>query len=249
MRHKTYIFFFLFIFSTVPKINLAQTYEDMLAVTAGGKDITERMPGLSELQELAIEYSPLLKFYEADEKVGDYVVMSKKREWMSAFGFEGGARYGLFDNLIITEDLNSLGSSTQTTEQTRYYLGAYVKIPLSSIIDKSSVLQAKAEKDKIRFQKEVGIQDLRELVIIRYNNVIKEYRKLVVQTNLVESYRIQNLRAETDFQNGQIDVYEYIRLQDMVSSAIMDLETAKIDFRSAFQILEETIGTKIKLKD
>lgn len=249
MTNKICIFIFLSIFLATPKVNLSQSYEEMLAVMADGKDIIERMPGLSELQQLAIENSPLLKLYTADEKVGDYVVLFKKREWMNAIGIEGGARYGLFDNLVITEDLGSIGTNTQTTEQTRYFLGLYVKVPFSSILDKSSINQAKAEKDKIRFQKEVGIQQLKELVIGRYNNVVKEYRRLIIQTNLAENYRVQNMRAETDYKNGQMDVYEYVRLKDMISKASMDLETAKIDFKNAFQILEELVGVKIKLKN
>ncbi len=228
---------------------MAQTYDEMLEITADGKDITERLPGLSELQQLAIDNSPLLKLYESDEKVGDYIVQFKKRNWMSDFGIEGGARYGLFDNLIITEDMGALGSNTQTTEQTRYYIGVYAKVPLSNLMDKSSIHQAEAEKDKIRYQKEVGIQGLKELVISRYYNVVKEYRRLLIQTNQVENYRVQNLRAETDYSNGQMDVYEYVRLKDMVSKASMDLESAKIDFKNSFQILEQIIGVKIKLKN
>lgn len=249
MRENVYIYFFLAIFLICPKINLAQTYEELLEITTDGKDITERLPGLSELQQLAIENSPLLKLYESDEKVGDYIVQFKKRTWMNDFGIEGGARYGLFDNLIITEDLGALGSNTQTTEQTRYYIGVYAKVPLSTLIDKSSIHQAEAEKDKIRYQKEVGIQGLKELVISRYYNVVKEYRRLLIQTNLVENYRVQNLRAETDYNNGHMEVYEYVRLKDMVSKASMDLETAKIDFKNSFQILEQIIGVKIKLKN
>lgn len=249
MRNNVYIYFFLALFVICPVINLAQTYQEMLEITTDGKDITERLPGLSELQQLAIENSPLLKLYESDEKVGDYIVQFKKRDWLNDIGIEGGARYGLFDNLIITEDMGALGSNTETTEQTRYYIGVYVKVPFSTLMDRSSVLQAKAEKDKIRYQKEVGIQGLKELVIGRYYNVVKEYRRLLIQTNLVENYRVQNLRAETDYNNGQMDVYEYVRLKDMISKASMDLEAAKIDFKNSFQILEQIIGIKIKLKN
>ena len=249
MRDKVYIYIFLAIILTCPKINMAQTYDEMLEFTTDGIDISDRLPGLSELQQLAIDNSPLLKLYESDEKVGDYVVQFKKRNWMNDIGIESGARYGLFDNLIITEDMGALGSNTETTEQTRYYVGVYVKVPLSTLIDRSSILQAQAEKDKIRYQKEVGIQQLKELVIGRYYNVIKEYRKLLIQTNLVENYRVQNLRAETDYNNGQMDVYEYVRLKEMVSKASMDLETAKLDFKNSFQILEQIIGVKIKLKN
>jgi outer membrane protein TolC len=238
---------FLFIgFST----NLyGQTYDELIANTSDGKDISEYLPPLAELQNLAIENSPVFKMLDADVKIGEYKVKEEQREWMRALGIEGGVRYGLFDNLILTEDLGLVESNTETTEQTRYSIGIYAKIPLGSIADKSNVKTAKAEKEKLRYQRESRIQELRQMIIIRYNAVMQEYRAVVIKSNAVEGYRTQIIRAKVDFENGKLNIADYVRLENMLTQAVLELEKSKLDYITAYQILEETVGVKIKLRN
>lgn len=226
---------------------LAQTYEQLLANSSSGIDIADRLPPLAELQDKAIENSPIFKMLDADVEIGDYKIKEEQRLWLHSFGIEGGARYGLFDNLIITQDLGIDQSATNTTQQGRYFLGAYVKIPISDLIDNSNVKTAIAERNKLQYQRAARIQELRELIIVRYNSVIKAYRGMVIKSNAVENYRVQQLRANEDFRNGRMTVYEKARLDDMLSKAVIELEDAKIDFMTAFQVLEETVGVKINL--
>lgn len=241
------VMFFVFVICSINSV-LAQTYDELIVNISSGIDITEKLPPLAELQAQAIDNSPIFKMLDADLVIGEFKVQEEKREWMSSIGIEGSAKYGLFDNLIITEDLGAMESNTQTTQQTRYSVGAYVKIPISAIIDNSNVKVAKAEKEKLRYQREARIQELRQLIIVRYYNVIREYRGIVIKLNAVENYRVQKLRAEEDFSNGEINVYEFARLDDMLSKAVLSLEGAKLDFSTAFHILEETVGVKINLK-
>lgn len=227
----------------------AQTYEELIANSATSVDIAEKLPPLSVLYEQAIENSPIFKLLDADVKIGNYKVKEEQRIWLHSVGVEGGGRYGIFDNLVITQDLGLEEASTQSTKQGRYYFGAYVKIPLSDLIDNSNVKTARAELEKLRFQREARIMELRELIIVRYNNVIREYRGMVIKSNAVENFRVQSLRAKEDYLNGRMDVYEFARLEDMLTKAVIDLESAKLDFTTAFQVLEETVGTKITLKN
>lgn len=236
---------FLLVFVTVVS---GQTYDELIKET-GRKDITELLPPLSELQEMAIQNSPIFKMLDADVELGEFKVKEEQREWMRAIGFEGSVKYGLFDNLILSQDMGLNETSTSTTEQTRFSMGLYAKIPLSSIIDKSNVKTAKAEKDRLRFQRQVRIQELRQAIIIRYNKVIGEYRSLVLKQKSVENYRAQVMRAKIDFQNGKLDLAEYVRLDNMLSNAVLELEKTKVEYLTALQILEETVGAKLKLAE
>ncbi len=227
----------------------AQTYDELLMDVANGIDISERLPPLAELQALAEKNSPYIKMLETDIKMGEAAIKKEKREWLHWVGLEGGIRYGKFDNLVITQDLGLEESNTETTEQTRYNVGGYVRIPLSSIIDRSNVIIAKMDKERAVYQKEVHSKEFRQLVITQYYNVIKEYRGMIIKSNAVENYRVQNVRAKEDFENGIIAVDEYARLEDMLSKAVYDLEDAKLSYAAAYNILEETIGTKIELKE
>lgn len=244
---KILVVTWLFVSIFLGKSLFAQTYEELIANSSYGVDISERLPSLAILQQQAIENSPIFKMLDSDVEIYNYKIQEEQRLWLHSMGFEGGARYGLFDNLILTQDLGLVESATNTTRQGRYYVGAYVKIPLSDLFENSNVKTARAERDRIQFQREVRIQELRQLIIVRYNNVIREYRGLVIKSNAVENFRMQRLRAQQDFRNGIMTVYEFARLEDMLSSAVIDLENAKMDFKTAFQVLEETVGVKITL--
>jgi outer membrane protein TolC len=134
-----------------------------------------------------------------------------------------------------------------TTEQTRYNLGIFLKIPLSSIADKSKVKLASVEADLVLLEKESTLKELRQLVIVQYGNLVKAYRNIVILNNSVEVYRIQMIRAEKDFTNGKLTVDEYARLNDMLSRATANLEDTKVEYFVALKLLEETVGVNIKI--
>lgn len=227
----------------------AQTYDELIANSMGGKDITMRLPSIATLQEAAILHSPLLKIHDANVIISELKVRSMKRDWMRNLGFEAGAKYGLFDNLIVTGDLGIDQVATNTTEQTRYNVGLFLKIPINSIVDKSNIQIAKTELDKISFERETTIQEIRQLIIVQYNNIVKAFRNMVVQNNAVEVYRVQMIRAEKDFNNGKLSVADYARLQDMLSRAVINYENIKVEYITALQILQETVGVDINLEN
>lgn len=227
----------------------AQTYDQLLTNSSSAKDIINRLPPLGELQENAILYSPVFKMLDADVKMGEYKIVEERREWMRWIGIEGGAKYGMFDNIVLSEGLSGVDLATAKTEQTRYYAGVFLKMPIASIVDKSSVRVAKAEREQLSYQREARIQELRQLIILQYGNVVKEHRGMIIKNNAVENYRIQMLRAENDYKNGKINISDFARLNDMLSKAVLALEDAKADFTTSFMILEETVGTKIQLKN
>jgi len=65
----------------------------------------------------------------------------------------------------------------------------------------------------------------------------------------VATYEAQMLRAEKDFTEGNIDVSEYARLNEMYTTSILNLEENKVEFNTALQILQETVGVKIDIND
>ena len=223
-----------------------QGFNDVIEKSLQENDISKQLPPISELQDSAVIHSPLLKIYDSDIVIQKLKIKSEKREWMHSLGFEAGAKYGLFDNLILKEDLGIQDVATSTTEQTRYNLGFFLKIPLSSIYDKSNIRIAKEEVDKLRYQKQESVLELRQL-IVQYNNVIRAHKNLIIRTSDVESYKVQMLRADKDLENGLINIAEYARLRDMLSRATLGLEDSKVEFITALQLLQETVGIRIIL--
>jgi outer membrane protein TolC len=247
MNPKIILIFTFFTFWTI--LVYGQTYDQLVANTISGKDIMQRLPSLSSLQSDAESNSPLLKINDANLAISKLKEKSEKHEWMKNLGFDAGAKYGLFDNLIVSGDMGIGEVATNTTEQTRYNIGIFLKFPLSSIMDKSGVKLAIAEHDKTVLERELALRELRQLVIVQYGNVVKSYRNMVIINNSVEVYRVQLIRAEKDFSNGKITVDEFARLSDMLSRNVINLEDSKVEYFIALKILEETVGKKIDLEN
>ena len=242
---KIILFFITILYSTVSN---AQTDFDYLDSELEKNGIQNLLPPLQTLLDSAQQHSPLLKVYDSEIIIQQLKIQSEKREWMESLGFQAGARYGLFDNLILKEALGIEDLAASTTEQTRYDVGVFLKIPLSSLADKSNVQMAKEEKNRLNFQKLNTLRELRQLVIIQYNNVIKAHKKMLINSHQVETYKVQMLSAEKDYENGIIDIAEYARLNNLYTTALISKEDTKIEFITALQLLRETTGTKIHLK-
>ncbi len=217
------------------------------AFSQDDKDITERLMPLSQLMDSAVLHSPMLKFYNADILINELKVKSEKRDWMRHLGVEAGVKYGLLDNVVFSSYFGA--NMNNFNSETRYSIGAYLRIPIGSVLDKSAVKMSEQEIVKAEQLFERTLQELRQLVIIQYNNLIKSHRSLIVRSNLVATYEAQMLRAEKDFTEGNIDVSEYARLNEMYTTSILNLEENKVEFNTALQILQETVGVKIDIND
>ncbi|MGE0092851.1 MAG: TolC family protein, partial [Bacteroidales bacterium] len=189
----------------------------------------------------------MLKFYNADILINELKVKSEKRDWMRHLGVEAGVKYGLLDNVVFSSYFGA--NMNNFNSETRYSIGAYLRIPIGSVLDKSAVKMSEQEIVKAEQLFERTLQELRQLVIIQYNNLIKSHRSLIVRSNLVATYEAQMLRAEKDFTEGNIDVSEYARLNEMYTTSILNLEENKVEFNTALQILQETVGVKIDIND
>jgi len=237
----------LFIFLIGTGYSTAQNIDEVVSKTVQGNQVSDLLLPLSQIQDLAIQNSPLLKLYDSEIVIGQFKVKAEKRDWMSNLGFEAGAKYGLYDNLVITEDVGSGESNTSTTEQTRYSVGVFLKIPLNNIADRSNVRQAKAELEKIRYQKESSEQELRKLIIIQYNNVLKSNMSLEIRNKSYEMFKLQLIRSEKDFVNGKINISEYSKVHDMKVRAELEFNNVKIELRTAIQVLNEIVGAQVTL--
>ena len=225
----------------------AQNTESVMPKVMEGKLISDLLLPLHEMQQMAIENSYLLKYRNSQVMISELKVQAEKRDWMNFLDLEASARYGLFDNLIITEDLNTKTANSKT-EQTRYSLGLSLKIPLSKIIDGTNVKQAKAELDKYRNQYYSNEQEVRQLVVVQYNNVIKAYRSVEIRNKAFGVLIIHLKNVERDYVNGKLDIAEFSRVHDIKMNAELELERAKIELISSIQVLNEIVGRSVIIK-
>ena len=249
IRNTLYILCF-FVFLCFYTSSYSQGFETIHNSIPSENSITQRLPPLAELLETAERNAPILKMYKANIERNKAKEKNVKREWQRYMGIEANARYGLLDNFVLADEQYDYSSTKSTnTEENRYYVGIFARIPLSAIIDRSNLKYARHEIEMVRQQRLARLKELREDVIIYYNDVIKTYNQMILRNNMCESYNIQVLRAKKDYVNGNIPYSEYARLNEMYTKASIELESIKVDYHTALQLLQELVGSPIKLKN
>lgn len=204
---------------------------------------------LEQLLDSAEVNSPLLKIIDADILIQELRIKSEKKEWLSYFSVSGTAKYGMFDNLVISEleagADDYLGSTN--TKQTRYSVGLAVKVPFSSIFDKYNRDAAINEKAKLHYQRDNTISELRKLVISQYGNLMAAQNKLVARTSELETVKLEMADVELNFKNGQIPISAYTKQKSKLLNLQLLLEEIKIEFKVALYHLQETVGIDLNL--
>lgn len=231
----------------LPFISTAQNQQAFLERSLTSNDITQRLPPLDTLLEAAEQYAPLLKEQEANIAAAQLAEQAQRRDWMRYLGANVGWSYGQFDALTVNPDA-AVGVATTTSSQNRYTLGAYFKMPLFAIINRGNAIQqTKIEQEQARHRKRFQAIELRKLVISQYQSLVQAHRLLLIANNSLQNFKLQAARTEREFVDGLISVADYTRMQEMLIRATEAFETRKIEFVTAYLLLEETTGVKLNL--
>ena len=137
---------------------------------------------------------------------------------------------------------------TTRSSQLNYGAGAFIKIPLYDLINRKNQNKlAKAEIEQAQSSSQAQRNVVRQLVIKQYNEVILKHRLLKIKSRYAETAKINLAMAEKQFLNGVITVAEYSSTTEIVSRSETDFESSKMEFRTAFMLLEEIVGIKFNL--
>ncbi|KQC30132.1 TolC family protein [Flagellimonas eckloniae] len=239
---------FLLVF-LILQTSIGQSINDFIEKGLKENDISKKLPPIDSLVQMAKEYSPFIKVTVSEQKYRDGVVSSEQRAWLEYINLEAGYNYGIFDNLSNSQLAGDPGSQTLfSTEQSRYNVGASIRLPLSAILNRRArIKSAKGEAEKARFETQVAEVELKQKVVEMYNDLLKTHRLFFISGSIVDNFRVQSLRAEKDFANGIINVTEYTRLQQMMNQATMNFELLRSEFISSVMALEGIIGADLNI--
>lgn len=170
--------------------------------------------------------------------------------WTKSFGFQADVRYGTFDNFSTnTAEGQTPSLLTTKTNQTNYGLGAYVKLPISDFVNRKSQIQlTRAEVEQAKSMAEVQRDQIRQMVIKQYNELIMKLTLLKIKAKNLESARMTMIMAEKEFQSGKITLGTYSSMSETAGNTEITFEEAKVDFKTAYMILEELVGFKFNIK-
>jgi outer membrane protein TolC len=246
VKYNVYSLLLISIFLIIESSGFAQQSQ---AIDISKDNIELMLPPLETIIDSAIAKNPFVKFRDLQIVVNTQKLKSDRSDWTKDIGFQTDVRFGTFDNYAtnVVAGQNPALASTMNT-QTNYGIGGYIRIPVYDFLNrKNQIKLSKAEIEQAKSYSLIQRDELRQSVIRQYNDLIIKQRLLRIKTKYVETSRIHMEMVEKNFINGTITLTEYSSLSEIASRAEADFETSKMEFRTAYMILEEIVGMKFNL--
>ena len=234
---------------TLIVIVMANTFANAQDTIAEAKTLDSfklLIPELGVLIDSALTNNGMLGYRKNEIEVKKANLKAKRRNWTRNFGIQADTRYGTFDN--FSNNINGPNTVTlsSTTTQTNYGIGLYLKIPVFDVFNrKSDIKQAKAEISQAESLVEFQEYEIRETVIRYYEDLILKENLLEIQAINLSDAKVNKEMAKKEFTNGQMEIYEYIRISDITAGVATEFEKAKSNLLLAKKLLENYTGVKI----
>jgi len=210
------------------------------------------LPPLETIIDSAIAKNPYVRLRDLQIVINEHKLKSFKADWTRNLGVQTDALYGTFDNISANTTNGGSNPAMLTTRSTQlnYGAGAFIKIPLYDLINRRNQnRQAKADIDQAKSYAMEQRTELRQIVIKQYNELLIKHRILKIKSRYIETAKINLEMAEKQFLNGVINVAEYTSVTEIVARGESDYETSKMEFKTAFMLLEEIVGIKFNLNE
>ena len=204
------------------------------------------IPELEVLIDSALTNNGMLGYRKDEIEVKKANLKSKRRNWTRNFGIQADTRYGNFNNFSNNVSGSNTVTLSSATTQTNYGVGLYLKIPVFDIFNrKSEIKQAKTEisqaENLVKFQED----EIKEIVIRYYEDLLLKESLLEIQATNLSDAKVNMEMAKKEFTNGQIEIYEYIRISDITAGVATEFEKAKSNLLLAKKLLENYTGVQI----
>jgi len=242
---RTIIILLTFLFIAVANISTVNA-QDMNVQDNMDNSTKLLIPKLNELIDSALVNNGMLKYRILEIETKRSNLKLKRRDWTRNFGVQADTRYGTFDNFSSNVSGPNTTTLSSYTKQMNYGVGLYLKIPVFDVINrKSNIKQAKAElaqaKSLVKFQED----EIKEMVIRYYEDLVLKQDLLELQAINLGNARVNMEMVEKEFRNGLIPIYEYVRISDITSRVASEYEKAKSEFLVSKKLLENLTGVNI----
>ena len=240
------LFLLLFLGLLSPGTGIAQQGSEFDPVR---DEISSRIPPLQTLIDTAIARDPYVKFRNLQLIINECKLRASQYDWTRSLGIQFNLGYGNFYNYSSSATTGVTPHDVATNRSETKYNGAfYIYMPLYMVIGRrSQIILAKTEIEQSQNMAEVQRNETRQLVIRQYNDLILKQRLFKLKLKYLETARINLQIVEKEFTNGVIAVTEYTRISEIVSRAEADYEGCRIDFLTAYMVLEEVVHIKFNI--
>jgi outer membrane protein TolC len=200
-------------------------------------------PPITVLIDSAIRHSAMVDYRKFDVEAKAANVTTQRNAWLRNVGIQGDTRYGTTDAFSTNANGVTSNFSNTTSRQLNYAVGVYIKLPVFEVVNrKTQIKQAKSEVEAAKSMQEAQQNEIRQLVIRQYQDLLLRQKLLSIKSQNLGSANVNMEMVEKEFRNGVIPVAEYVRLSDMTARIQAEYEMALSEFVLSKKLLEEIVG-------
>lgn len=201
------------------------------------------IPPLQVLIDSTISNNAMVRYSREEISVKQSDLTSEKKDWTRNFGIQGEGTYGNYNNNSLRLADNTTNLTSSSTTQLNYTAGLYFKLPLYDVLNRKNKMQRKKiEVSQARNLAEVQKDEIRQIVIMQYEDLVLKQKLLNIQSQNLGNAKVNIEMVEKEFRNGVISIYEYVRLSDLASRIESDYENAKSNFLLSKKLMENLVG-------
>lgn len=210
-------------------------------------DITEKIPPLEALIEMAIQFSPRVKLTNAILGSNYCDLKTTKRNWTRDIGIEGYAQYGNYFFEDKTENIQP-NFILSTSLRSVFAISAYIRMPAFDLINRSNEINKyKRLIEQTLAQREQEELEIKKDVILQYNRLIQSQKLLRIVNEFQQYALLQMQMAEREYLNGDINIAELTRLKDIQMIRAVQFQERIYELYMAYDLLQELIGIRFNL--
>jgi len=245
LQFRTYIILIISCFTTVL---YAQSSNSNGAVN-DTISVDPKIPELKIFIESALKNSPLLKASDMQiERVFEQIKKEKK-SWTDFIFIDANARYGLLDQVTISDQTGASLGIKSAKEQFNYFAGLTFRIPISSFVSKKNDLKMlNNDLEGSKLKKEQLKSELTQLVIDEYFKLINMNQSLQINQNILQSLKLNMVKAQKDINTGVIGLSDYNSVLTTKEKAEESYYKAQNEYFAQFYKIQVLTGLNLNEK-
>lgn len=201
---------------------------------------------LPMLIDSAIKYSPEYRRATNSESIEKANYKISKNVIFDALSLQSSYNYGT--NFFSSNNTSlTPGAANLTKAQNgNYTVGIGLQLPISQIVNRKNILKSgQSRLNMANAEKESVVVNIKQQVIQLYLDFKLIHKLMAISSKNKEAAQINNLMAEKDFLNGQINVEQASVVLGTYNKSIVDYETYVNKFQNSYLQLEAFTGTTI----
>ncbi|MCI4671020.1 MAG: TolC family protein [Bacteroidia bacterium] len=237
-------------FSLGQDMAVDSTTLDSMAVDSGVQRIVYvsdmsfgKLAPLEVLIDRAIEHAASLNFQNEILSEQRIKYRIERRQWAQFLSLQAQTSYGTGSGLTAIDNGTVVASRVTNQTNLLYNGGVALKInPEYWLNRKDNLRVLEAQMAQTKATKQMLIQQIREIVVERYQAVINSNRLVRLHAHALENSRIEHETTKLFYERGDITISEFDASLRYLSANEAKYEKARGEYHMAYRLLKEICG-------